>query len=229
MDGYAPYRISRATLWWSAAFVALGVLVQATDFDRLNAFSERHLQPIAPGTGHPRLNDVAEAIVSPGGPLVSAVIIGIAAVLLWIAGRWREALAWPLAYAAAIAVEIVSKVLIQQHRSGVWHGFGLTFDSSFPSGHMLRAILVAGAVAALVPRLRPLLVLWCGVVAACMLVTGFHLPTDIAGGFLAGMALLTAAEAAAVRRSTWRPSPSSSSSSRPAAAEPDLQGTFGSR
>jgi membrane-associated phospholipid phosphatase len=226
MREYPPYRLPRATLWWSGAFVVLAVLVQATDFDLLNAFSRHHLQPIAPGTGHPRLNDVAEAIVSPGAPAFSAAIIGAAALLLWFAGRWREALAWPLAYAAAIAVEVVCKVLIQQHRSGVWQGFGLTFDSSFPSGHMLRAILVAGAVGALAPRLRPLLGLWCIVVAACMLVTGFHLPTDIAGGFLAGMALLTAAEAAGVTRSTWRPSPSSS---RPAAAEPDLQSTFGSR
>jgi membrane-associated phospholipid phosphatase len=227
MTEYAPYRIPRATVWWSAAFVVLGVLVQATDFDRLNAFAVHHLEPIAPGHGYPLLTSVAEAVVSPGAPLTSAVIIGAAAVWLWTRGRRREAVAWALTYPAAIMVEVVCKLLIQQHRSGVWQGFGLTFDSSFPSGHMLRAILITGVLSALRPALRGWLAVWCGAVAVCMLLTGFHLPTDIAGGIMAGMALATAAEAAGVRRSTWPPS--SPSSSPPAGEARDLQGTFGSR
>jgi membrane-associated phospholipid phosphatase len=226
MAEYDRYRIPSATLWWSAAFVVLAVLVQATDFDRLNSFAQRDLAPIAPGHGHPRLNDVAEAILSPGAPIASAIIIAAASAMLWARGRRREAAAWPLAFAVAILVEIVCKLLIEQHRSEVWQGFGLTFDSSFPSGHMLRAILVTGAVSAVWPSVRPALAAWCGVVAVCMLLTGFHLPTDIVGGILAGMALATAADAARVRPST---SPPSSSSRRPAGAERDLQGTFGSR
>jgi membrane-associated phospholipid phosphatase len=226
MSEHAAYRLPRATVWWSAAFVVLAMLVQATDFDRLNSFAVRHLEPIAPGHGHANLNALAEAIVSPGSPATSALIIGAAAVLLWRHGRRREAVAWPLAYLAAIVIEVICKLLIEQHRSGVWHGFGLTFDSSFPSGHMLRAILITGAVSALLPRLRPLLAAWCVAVGICMLLTGFHLPTDIVGGILAGMALATAAEAAGVRPSS---SPSSPSSSQRAREEWDLQGTFGSR
>jgi membrane-associated phospholipid phosphatase len=151
MTEYAPYRIPRATVWWSAAFVVLGLLVQATDFDRLNSFAINHLEPIAPGHGYQLLSGLAEAVVSPGAPLTSAVIIAGAAGLLWARGRRREAVAWALTYPAAIVVEIVCKLLIQQHRSGVWQGFGLTFDSSFPSGHMLRAILIAGILSALWP------------------------------------------------------------------------------
>ena len=226
MTEYVPYRIPRATVWWSAAFVVLGLLVQATDFDRLNSFAINHLEPIAPGHGYQLLSGLAEAVVSPGAPLMSAVIIAGAAGLLWARGRRREAVAWALTYPAAIVVEIVCKLLIQQHRSGVWQGFGLTFDSSFPSGHMLRAILIAGILSALWPGLRVWLAVWCGAVGVSMLLTGFHLPTDIAGGIMAGMALATAAEAAGVRRSTWPPSPSSSP---PAAEARDLQGTVGSR
>ena len=226
MPEYAPYRIPRATVWWSAAFVVLGVLVQATDFDRLNSFAIHHLEPLAPGHGYALLSGLAEAVVSPGAPLASAVIIAGAAGMLWIRGLRREAVAWALTLPAAIMVEIVCKLLIQQHRSGVWQGFGLTFDSSFPSGHMLRAILIAGILSALWPALRVWLGVWCGAVAVSMLLTGFHLPTDIAGGIMAGMALATAAEAAGVRRSTSPPSPSSSP---PAAEARDLQGTVGSR
>src|SRR5436305_12329865 len=187
--------LRRRALIYAAAFVVLAVLVQATDFDRLNGFAVHHLQPIAGGKGHPRMADAAETLIAPGAPGVAALVIGLAAIGLWLRGRRRAALTWPVALAAAIVVEIVSKVLIGQHRSGVWHGFGLTFDSSFPSGHMLRAILMAGAVAALVPALRFALAWWCAAVAVCLLVTGWHLPTDIVGGILAGMALLFWAEA----------------------------------
>ena len=44
--------LRRRALLYAAAFVALAVLVQATDFDRLNSFAVQHLQPIAGGKGH---------------------------------------------------------------------------------------------------------------------------------------------------------------------------------
>jgi membrane-associated phospholipid phosphatase len=181
--------MSRRTLGYAAAFVALAVLVQATDFDRLNQFAVDNLQPVAAGKGHPRLNSLAELVVSPGSPAFSAVLIGAAAALLLARRRPRAAFAWPATLAAALVIEVVCKLAISQHRSGIWHGFGFTFDSSFPSGHMLRAILVAGAWAAVWARLRTPLALWCVTVAGCLLVSGWHLPTDIAGGILAGLAL----------------------------------------
>ena len=226
MAEQASYRIPRATVWWSAAFVVLGVLVQATDFDRLNSFAVHHLQPIADGAGHPRLNDLALAVVLPAAPIMSGLIIAAMATSLWARGRRREAVAWPFAFCLALVVEVVCKLLIQQHRSGVWHGFGLTFDSSFPSGHMLRAILVAGTVSAVWPWLRPLLAAWCLAVAVCLLIAGVHLPTDIVGGILAGMALASAANAARV--TPWTSPPSPSSSGR-AAADRGLRDTAGSR
>ena len=181
--------MSRRTLGYAAAFVVLAVLVQATDFDRLNQFAVDNLQPVAAGKGHPRLNSLAELVVSPGSPAFSAVLIGVAAALLLARRRPRAAFAWPAALVAALVIEVVCKLLINQHRSGIWHGFGFTFDSSFPSGHMLRAILVAGACAAVWARLRTPLAIWCVAVAGCLLVSGWHLPTDIAGGILAGLAL----------------------------------------
>src|SRR4029078_7444422 len=90
-----------------------------------------------------------------------------------------------------------------------WRASGLTFDSSFPSGHMLRAILITGAVAAVIPALRFALRVWCVAVAACLLVNGWHLPTDIAGGILAGMALYYFAQAYSLTPSSAS-SPSSS-------------------
>ena len=147
--------------------MALAVLVEATDFDRLNQFAVDHLQPVAAGKGHPRLNNLAELVVSPASPTFAAVLIGAAAAVLLARRRPRAAFAWPAALAAAFVIEVVCKLVVDQHRSGIWHGFGLTFDSSFPSGHMLRAILLAGAAAAVWPRLRTPLAWWCVAVAGC--------------------------------------------------------------
>jgi membrane-associated phospholipid phosphatase len=226
----------REALIYAATFVILGALVQITDFDRLNAFSVRHLQPIAGGKGHPRLNNLADLIVSPGAPSLALLVIAVCAAILYSQGRRWAAAAWPATLAMAFLIEIVSKIVISQHRSGVWQGYGFTFDSSFPSGHMLRAVLVAGALSAVWPQLRTPLNWWCGVVAVCLLITGFHLPTDIVGGLLAGISLrLWAEDVSSGRpRRSRRKSPtsfssSSSSQSQTAPSALDPQGTFGSR
>jgi membrane-associated phospholipid phosphatase len=221
--------LNRRALWYATAFVVLAALVEITDFDRLNAFSVRHLQPIAGGHGHPRMREWTEVLISPAGPMITALVIAAAAICLLAQGRNRAAAAWPAALALALVVEIVSKLVVGQHRSGIWHGFGLTFDSSFPSGHMLRAILIAGAVAAVIPALRVALGLWCAAVGVCLLINGWHLPTDIAGGILAGMALYYFARAYSLTpRSAASPS-SSSSYPGTAAPVPDRSGTYGSR
>jgi membrane-associated phospholipid phosphatase len=210
--------------------VVLAALVDITDFDRLNAFAVRHLQPLAGGHGHPRMRAWTEVLISPAGPVIATLVIAGAAICLLARRRNRAAAAWPAALALSLGVEIVCKLVVGQHRSGIWHGFGVTLDSSFPSGHVLRAILIAGAVAAVIPALRLALGLWCAAVAVCLLANGWHLPTDIAGGILAGMALYYFAQACSITPRTAA-SPSSSSSSYPGTAAPvqDRSGTYGSR
>jgi membrane-associated phospholipid phosphatase len=221
--------LTRRALWYSAAFVVLAALVEITDFDRVNLFAVHHLQPLAGGNGHPRMRALTEVLISPAGPMVAAIVIAVAAICLLARRRNRAAAAWPAALGMALVIEIVSKLVVGQHHSGIWHGFGLTFDSSFPSGHMLRAILITGAVAAVIPALRVTLCVWCAAVAVCLLVNGWHLPTDIAGGILAGMALYYFAQAYSLtpRRAA---SPSSSSPYPGTVAPvPDRSGTYGSR
>jgi len=208
--------------------VVLAALVDITDFDRLNAFAVHHLQPLAGGNGHPRMRAWTEVLISPAGPISTALVIAAAALCLLALRRNRSAAAWPASLALALVVEIVCKLVVGQHRSGIWHGYGLALDSSFPSGHMLRAILIAGAVAAVIPALRVALGLWCTAVAVCLLLNGWHLPTDIAGGILAGMALYYFAQANSLTPKTAA-SPSSSSYPGTAAPVPDRSGTYGSR
>jgi membrane-associated phospholipid phosphatase len=224
--------LTRRALWYATAFVVLAALVDITDFDRLNTFAEQHLQPLAGGNGHPQMREWTEVLISPAEPMVATLLIALAALCLLVRRRNRAAAAWPAALVLALLVEIVSKLVVGQHHSGIWRGFGLTFDSSFPSGHMLRAILITGAVAAVIPALRVALGVWCAAVAVCLLINGWHLPTDIAGGILAGMALYCLAEAYSLTPWTAAsPSSSPSASSYPGAAAPvpDHSGTYGSR
>jgi membrane-associated phospholipid phosphatase len=207
----------------------LAALVDITDFDRLNAFAVNHLQPLAGGNGHPRMLEATAVLVSPAGPMISALVIAAASICLLVRGQSRAAAAWPVALALALVVEVVSKLVVGQHRSGIWHGFGVTLDSSFPSGHMLRAILITGAVAAVIPALRVALGLWCAAVAVCLLVNGWHLPTDIAGGILAGMALYYFAQACSITPMAAASPSSSSSYAGTAAPVQDRSGTYGSR
>jgi membrane-associated phospholipid phosphatase len=228
--------LNRRALWYATAFVVLAALVDITDFDRVNSFAVHHLQPLAGGNGHPRMRAWTEVLISPAGPMITALVIAAASICLLARRRNRAAAAWPAALALALVVEIVSKLVVGQHHSGIWHGFGLTFDSSFPSGHMLRAILIAGAVAAVIPALRVALGLWCAAVAVCLLINGWHLPTDIAGGILAGMALYYFAQSYSLTPRTAGAS-SSSPASSPAASSypgtatpvPDRSCTYGSR
>ena len=95
---------------------------------------------------------------------------------------------------------------------------------------MLRAILITGAVAAVIPALRVALAVWCVAVAVCLLINGWHLPTDIAGGILAGMALYYLAQASSLTPRTAASSYASSSCSYAslsgrAAPVPDQPGT----
>jgi membrane-associated phospholipid phosphatase len=223
--------LNRRALWYATAFVALAVLVDITDFDRVNSFAVNNLQPLAGGNGRPQMRDWTEVLISPAGPMITALVIAAAAICLLARRQTRAAAAWPAALGLALVVEIVCKLVVGQHRSGIWHGFGLTFDSSFPSGHMLRAILITGAVAAVIPALRLGLGLWCVAVAVCLLINGWHLPTDIAGGILAGMALYYFAQAFSLTPRTAASPSSSSSSPYPGtvAPVPDRPGTYGSR
>ena len=102
-----------------------------------------------------------------------------------------------VALLAAVAVEVVCKELIE--RPALYDGaFHISaFDSSFPSGHTLRTVLVAAAVW---PLLRGWAVAWAVASIVLLQLAGWHTPTDILGGVLLGLlALLGARGAGALR------------------------------
>jgi membrane-associated phospholipid phosphatase len=102
---------------------------------------------------------------------------------------------------AAVAVEVICKTVIDG--PALFHNGShiAAFDSSFPSGHALRTVILAGAVAVAVPQLRALAVAWAVASIVLLELAGWHTPTDLAGGVVLGLlALLGAYGAGALRR-----------------------------
>jgi len=142
---------------------------------------------------------VAEAVTLPGQVVVSFCLVAAAAVALRRGGRADAAAGWLAALAVGTAVEMVCKQVVVRpplYRSGVHL---VAFDSSWPSGHALRAGIVAGAVVAAWPRARPLLACWYAAVVALLVTAGFHTPSDVIGGML--LAALLALGVVALERS----------------------------
>ena len=74
-------------------------------------------------------------------------------------------------------------------------------QGSFPSGHTMRAIVLAGALATAWPRFRWLAILWAAATVALIEISGMHSPSEVVGGVLGGLALIGAAWAAGGMRS----------------------------
>jgi membrane-associated phospholipid phosphatase len=120
----------------------------------------------------------------PAQVVVSFLIVAAAGLRLRRAGRVEAAAGWLAAWAAGTALEVVCKHALVRPalvRDGV---HAVAYDASWPSGHTLRAAIVAGALAAAWPRARPWLAIWLATAVALLVAAGFHTPTDVAGGLL---------------------------------------------
>ncbi|HZD87365.1 MAG TPA: phosphatase PAP2 family protein [Gaiellaceae bacterium] len=127
---------------------------------------------------------VAAVVTLPGQVLVSLGLIAVAGAVLFERGHAAAAVAWPAAWLATTAVEVLCKHLITRapiDLNGV-HATG--FDSSWPSGHTLRCTLVAAALVTAWPRLRAPLFAWLVAALVLLELAGFHTPTDVLGGLL---------------------------------------------
>jgi membrane-associated phospholipid phosphatase len=145
---------------------------------------------------------VLELWTYPGSVLVSGVFVVVAYLLLARCRRWRAGVAWGAAWLVANMVEVASKR--ELHRPALYAtskgGARIDiegFESSFPSGHAARSILVAALAAYLWRRVRWLALFWAALALPFLVVSAKHTPTDVIGGiFLGALTLFTARRAA---------------------------------
>lgn len=182
----------------AASFAALAGAVAAGVFTSLDQWAVDHLMPGAHFTGaHPTWKalvplagthwgsaySVAAAVVAvPGSLLVSLALVA-----------WRSRVV-ALVLVAGVAVETLCKHVLT--RPELHHGAThvVAFDDSFPSGHTLRIVILAGAFAS------PLTAVWAAAALVLIELAGWHTPTDIAGGILLGLLCLLCARGLRGRR-----------------------------
>jgi len=174
------------------AFGLLAVLVAAGACARLDQWGVDHLMPgghVAQAKGslveglvpllgahwNGALSVAANVVTLPASFLIAVAIVA-----------WRSR-ALALGLVAAVAVEVICKETIARPKllSGARHI--AAFDSSFPSGHTLRTVIVA---AALVPLVGVWAIVWALASIVLLQLAGWHTPTDIAGGLLLGALVL---------------------------------------
>jgi undecaprenyl-diphosphatase len=180
-------------LAWAAAFAALSALAGAGQLERLDT----GLLRLAQSHSSALLDAAGSALSVPGRAGVSAAALAALAGGLYLRGRGR--LGWRLLVSllATTVVEILLKFVlpqapVPQEVGRVPDPSPIDFDTPhpYPSGHMLRAVLILGAFYLLWPnplvRLGAALLLAGSALARVYL--GTHWPSDVLGGALLGAA-----------------------------------------
>jgi membrane-associated phospholipid phosphatase len=184
----------------SAAFAALAILVAVGAFTGLDQWSVDHLMP--GGTFENEDNGILGALVplygshwDSGWSIAANIVTLPASFLISLAlTAWRSRVL-ALFLLAGTAAETLCKHVLDRPalHDGAHHIAG--FDSSFPSGHTLRTVILAAAFP------KPWAAAWAAVSIVLIQLDGWHTLTDIVGGLLlAALALLGARSAAGALR-----------------------------
>jgi membrane-associated phospholipid phosphatase len=187
------YRRSAAAL--ATAYVALAALFALDVFRRPDQWAVDHLMPGANLSGSE--NGPLEALVpllhvnwSNGWAIAANIVTLPAAFLIALVLTALVSRRLALVLLAAVAVEVLCKSLLNGPAlyDGALHV--KAFDSSFPSGHTLRIVILAGAYP------RAITLAWAVAGIVLLELAGWHTPTDIAGGIVLGLLALLGARAA---------------------------------
>jgi membrane-associated phospholipid phosphatase len=172
----------------TAGFLLLAVLVQAGVCAPIDRFVIEH----GPSLFHGQLVDSLDNLTRPADPVWAVAWTVAAALALALHGRRVSAAAWIVALACAFAVEFIGKLMIDQIQIPGQTAItlaGLKATGSFPSGHAIRALLLAGITWQAWSKAGPPALAWAGVVTLILVVGGGHTLTDVVGGGLAAAAL----------------------------------------
>jgi membrane-associated phospholipid phosphatase len=194
----------RAFLAGLVLFVATAVLVADGALTHVDQHAVTHLMPwldphptghvtvwslISPGLHLPVAKALLTLWVYPAAVVPSAIVVGAAAWTLHRRGDDEAAVTWSVLWLAANAIELAGKWLIERPALYTSSGFHIeAFDHALPSGHTLRSLVVAGALA-YTWRWGWLAVVWSASVAFVLVPLGWHTPTDILAGIFVALML----------------------------------------
>ena len=189
---------------WLVAFTPRG---RALDAGALQAFTGVARAPLEPS-----IRGVA-VLADPMPFLIGAAALSLVALLR---RRWLMAAVVPAVLLAANATTQVLKPALADPRVLELRGAQMLYPGSWPSGHSTASMSLALCLVLVVgPRLRPLAAVagasYAIAVGYALVALGWHLPSDVVGGFLVaatftlvGAAALAALEARAPVRAARR-------------------------
>jgi undecaprenyl-diphosphatase len=196
-------------------FIALSDEVREQDtqhFDERVLLSLRHPGDVHEPVGPPWLAAGARDVTALGSVSVLALVVGAVSGFLLLVRRWRTLALVVGSTLGGTLVNALLKRWIARPRPTVVPHLTEVLTESFPSGHaMLSAIvyLTLGALLAQLVERRRLKAYLVGVALGLTLLIGLtrvylgvHYPTDVVGGWMAGLgwALVTALVARAAKR-----------------------------
>lgn len=189
----------------AGAFAALTGLVAAGSATSLDQWAVRHAMPGAHFTGGSTFADAVvplwgerwqggvavatNVLTAPAAFLIATAVVAVAC--RTVGGR--AAVALGAIYIAGNVVEVLVKSTLTRPRLYA-HGLHVAgFDSSYPSGHAIRVVLLAAAVSAAWPRARVAAGTWAAATVVFLELGGWHVPSDIVGGVLLALGLVATA------------------------------------
>ena len=193
------------------ALAVLTVLVAAGTLTRVDQFSLDHLMPWFRLTRHHASSTAGfyqpfglhtstwtkllDLWTYPCSLLISGLVVAYAAAALWRREGPAVALAPAAVWLVGNGIEVIGKHTITRPAlaSGPARTRVAVFNNSFPSGHMIRGLVVAFAVALVWPRATRAVALWLLFVPVALVLSAAHTITDVIGGILAGLILLIGA------------------------------------
>lgn len=185
-----------------AAFVALAGLVVAGALTGVDRYAVRHLMPWLQPSSSSRLihlggvfipetrpsvgGTVVAVSTYPASPFISALIVAGCAYVVARRGHLRAAAGFVALWVVASVIEVVAKLALEKPPVGV-----IGFRHSYPSGHTLRACIVAAALVWTWRRVGAVAAVWALTVPVSLVALGDHTPTDVVGSLLLAACLLS--------------------------------------
>jgi membrane-associated phospholipid phosphatase len=169
-------------------------------FTGIDRYSARHLMPwLEPSTSRlinigalflpetrPSLGGSLVALWTyPASPFISGLVIAACAYAVDRRGDRRAAFSFFVLWIVANVLELIGKLVIARPAIGVHR-----FQHSYPSGHTLRAFVIAAVVTWTWRRTGPTVTVWALAVPVALVLLGDHTPTDVVGGLLLASCLI---------------------------------------
>jgi len=208
----APTRRAAVLLACLAAGLAvLTALVAEGGLTRLDQYSVDHFMPWLNPRSHAKSpmpgyyqpfglhtttwSKLLDLWTYPCSLLISLLVVIGAAVALWRRFGPVVALLPAAAWVVGNGIEVIGKGTIV--RPALYGGARrihiVGFDTSFPSGHMIRGIVVAFAISLVFPRMLRWAAFWAVLVAPALVLQAAHTVSDVIGGILVGLILVVLA------------------------------------